>query len=46
MSERKPLSLTQIVLATSIGNALEWFDIAIYAFFRRLYRPQFFPGGE
>ncbi|WP_199052622.1 hypothetical protein [Aquitalea sp. ASV15] len=45
MSERKPLSLTRIVLATSLGNALEWFDIAIYAFFRRPYCPSLFPGG-
>ncbi|WP_159874793.1 MFS transporter [Aquitalea denitrificans] len=46
MSERKPLSLTQIVLATSIGNALEWFDIAIYAFFAVYIAHNFFPAGN
>lgn len=40
---KKPLSLTQIVVATSIGNALEWFDIAIYAFFAVYIAKNFFP---
>ncbi len=40
---RKPLSLTQIVVATSAGNALEWFDIAIYAFFAIYIGKNFFP---
>lgn len=40
---RKPLTLTQIVVATSAGNALEWFDIAIYAFFAIYIGKNFFP---
>lgn len=40
---RKPLSLTKIVVATSAGNALEWFDIAIYAFFALYIGKNFFP---
>lgn len=43
MTNKKPLSLTQIVLATSVGNALEWFDIAIYAFFAVHIAKNFFP---
>jgi MHS family proline/betaine transporter-like MFS transporter len=41
--QKKPLSLTQIVVATSAGNALEWFDIAIYAFFAVYIAKNFFP---
>ncbi len=40
---KKPISLTKIVLATSVGNALEWFDIAIYAFFAVYIAKNFFP---
>lgn len=40
---RKPLSLVQIVFATSAGNALEWFDIAIYGFFAIYIGKHFFP---
>ncbi|RDK07342.1 MFS transporter [Cupriavidus lacunae] len=43
MMQKKPLSLTQIVVATSAGNALEWFDIAIYAFFAVYIAKNFFP---
>ncbi len=41
--QKKPLGLTQIVVATSAGNALEWFDIAIYAFFAVYIAKNFFP---
>ena len=40
---RQPLSLLQIVVATSAGNALEWFDIAIYGFFAVYIGKHFFP---
>nr|WP_199189472.1 MFS transporter [Trinickia dabaoshanensis] len=43
MPERQPLSLFQIVVATSAGNALEWFDIAIYGFFAVYIGKHFFP---
>ena len=41
--QKQPLSLTKIVLATSVGNALEWFDIAIYGFFAIYIAKHFFP---
>lgn len=44
--QKKPLSLTQIVVATSVGNALEWFDIAIYAFFAVHIARNFFPAAN
>ncbi|CAN7221881.1 MFS transporter [Trinickia sp. LjRoot230] len=34
------------VLATSIGNALEWFDLVIYGFFAVLIAKLFFPAGN
>ncbi|MCY0386649.1 MFS transporter [Robbsia sp. Bb-Pol-6] len=43
---KKPLSLTQVVVATSAGNALEWFDIAIYALFAVYIGKQFFPAAN
>lgn len=46
MPTAKPVSLTRIVVATSIGNALEWFDIAIYAFFAVYIAHNFFPAGN
>ncbi|MGN6319246.1 MFS transporter [Trinickia sp.] len=45
-SARKPLSLLQIVIATSAGNALEWFDIAIYGFFALYIGKNFFPTAD
>lgn len=44
--EKKPLSLAKIVIATSAGNALEWFDIAIYGFFAVYIAKHFFPTGN
>lgn len=41
-----PPSLTRIVFATSIGNALEWFDIAIYGFFAIYIAKNFFPAAN
>ncbi|CAM2166669.1 MFS transporter, MHS family, proline/betaine transporter [Paraburkholderia sacchari] len=43
MSTRKPVSLVRLVIATSAGNALEWFDIAIYGFFAVYIGKHFFP---
>jgi MHS family proline/betaine transporter-like MFS transporter len=39
----KPLSLLQIVAATSVGNVLEWYDIFIFAFFAVFIAKNFFP---
>jgi MFS transporter, MHS family, proline/betaine transporter len=43
MSAKQPVSLARLVLATSAGNALEWFDIAIYGFFAVYIGKHFFP---
>ncbi|WP_321817189.1 MULTISPECIES: MFS transporter [unclassified Paraburkholderia] len=43
---KKRPSLTQIVVATSAGNALEWFDIAIYGFFAVFIGKHFFPAAS
>jgi MFS transporter, MHS family, proline/betaine transporter len=37
---------TRVVLATSLGNALEWFDIAIYGFFAVYISKAFFPAAD
>ena len=34
------------VVATSIGNALEWFDLVVYGFFAVLIARLFFPAGN
>ncbi|PMS23158.1 MFS transporter [Trinickia dabaoshanensis] len=34
------------VLATSIGNALEWFDLVVYGFFAVVIAKLFFPAGN
>ncbi len=44
--QKRPLSLTRIVLATSVGNALEWFDIVIYGFFAIYIAKNFFPTAD
>ena len=40
MSDRK---LYKLVIASSIGNALEWFDLIVYAFFAATISKLFFP---
>jgi MHS family proline/betaine transporter-like MFS transporter len=39
----KPLSLMQIVAATSVENVLEWYDLFIFAFFAVFIAKNFFP---
>jgi MFS family permease len=36
-------NLTKLVVATSLGNALEWFDISVYAYFATYLSKAFFP---
>jgi len=36
-------NLTKLVVATSLGNALEWFDISVYAYFAAYLSKAFFP---
>src|SRR6266481_7880786 len=44
VAERK--SLTRPVVATSIGNALEWYDISVYAYFAVYISKAFFPADD
>jgi MHS family proline/betaine transporter-like MFS transporter len=39
-------SITRLVVATSIGNALEWYDIAIYGYFAVYISKAFFPNDD
>lgn len=39
-------SLHKTLFATCIGNALEWFDIAVYGFFASYIAHAFFPGSN
>ncbi|HEY2248103.1 MAG TPA: MFS transporter [Bradyrhizobium sp.] len=36
-------NVTRLVVATSLGNALEWFDISVYAYFAVYLSRAFFP---
>jgi MFS transporter, MHS family, proline/betaine transporter len=38
-SEQK--DITRLIVATSIGNALEWYDIAVYGYFAVYIRRHF-----
>lgn len=44
-STHKPADkkLLKLIVASSIGNALEWFDLIVYAFFARTISKLFFP---
>src|ERR1700761_8109426 len=39
-------NVTRLVAATSLGNALEWFDISVYAFFAGNLSKAFFPAKD
>src|SRR3984893_17485448 len=43
-SEQK--DVTRLIVATSIGNALEWYDIAIYGYFAVYISKAFFPNSD
>lgn len=36
-------SPVKLILAASVGNALEWYDLAVYGFFAQVLSKQFFP---
>lgn len=42
----KKVSLTSMIIAASIGNALEWYDISIYLIFSLQIAKAFFPAQE
>src|ERR1700752_110832 len=39
-------SITKLIVATSVGNALEWFDITIYGYFAVYLSKAFFPNDD
>jgi MFS transporter, MHS family, proline/betaine transporter len=39
-------NIARLVIATSLGNALEWFDISVYAYFAVYLSKAFFPTGD
>lgn len=45
-SKLKKKSFARQVIATSVGNALEWFDIAVYGFFAVYISKAFFPSND
>src|SRR5579872_3628118 len=38
--------IARLIVATSLGNALEWFDISVYAFFAVYIAKAFFPAND
>ena len=45
-AEPKQRNIAKLVVATSIGNALEWFDISVYAYFAVYVSKAFFPSND
>ena len=43
-SPNKPIA--RLVIATSVGNALEWYDIAVYGYFAVYISKAFFPNSD
>jgi MHS family proline/betaine transporter-like MFS transporter len=39
-------TLTRVIIAASLGNALEWFDFLVYGYFAVTIAKVFFPGGN
>src|SRR5437660_11267147 len=39
-------NVTRLIVATSLGNALEWFDISVYAYFAVYISKAFFPNND
>jgi MHS family proline/betaine transporter-like MFS transporter len=49
LTEQAPVrhkNVTKLVVATSLGNALEWFDISVYAYFAVYLSKAFFPTND
>jgi MHS family proline/betaine transporter-like MFS transporter len=43
-SPNKPIA--RLVIATSVGNALEWYDIAVYGYFAVYIARAYFPNSD
>ena len=46
LSVPKQQDVTKLIIATSIGNALEWYDIAVYGYFAIYVSKAFFPNDD
>src|SRR6202041_4147603 len=45
-ARRTPAAKTRAIVATSIGNMLEWYDFTVYALFAGYIAANFFPGSD
>ncbi|QUH02079.1 MFS transporter [Saccharopolyspora erythraea] len=45
-SPEAPVKVRRVIVAASIGNALEWFDILVYGFFAATISKLFFPASD
>jgi MHS family proline/betaine transporter-like MFS transporter len=45
-AEARNKPIAKLVIATSVGNALEWYDIAIYGYFAVYISKAFFPNSD
>ncbi len=46
MSDRDSSTLRRVIVGAAIGNAVEWFDFAIYGFLATFIAANFFPAGN
>src|SRR5215475_5301856 len=46
LARSREKNVTKLVVATSLGNALEWFDISVYAYFAVYLSKAFFPTND
>jgi MHS family proline/betaine transporter-like MFS transporter len=43
---REKKNITRLIVATSVGNALEWYDITVYGYFAAYLSKAFFPNDD
>src|SRR5215813_15396814 len=46
LAQARQKNVTKLIVATSLGNALEWFDISVYAYFAVYLSKAFFPASD
>ncbi|HSA39582.1 MAG TPA: MFS transporter, partial [Mycobacterium sp.] len=46
ITDTAPVTLRRVIAGASIGNAVEWFDFAIYGFLATHIAANFFPAGN
>jgi MHS family proline/betaine transporter-like MFS transporter len=45
-SGQRPANPTRVIIAASVGNAMEWYDILVYGFFASTMSKLFFPAAD